>query len=228
MNLKQLITGSLVDTGFLPEGEEASPEAVIDAIDRLNDILGILSNDSIVVPFITTTTFSTMPQLRSCTLGPTGTYVMPIPMEIESLIITDAESNKVKPAAASADDVDFYACDLSEVPSMYAFIEGATVARLEFNRIPPAGCSMVIRSIMPFTALAELTEDLSFPPGYNALLRSALTMVLCPKYGKQVPPGTSFVYQMSYNSVVHNNSVNRKPKSYKFDPAITERRRMWL
>ena len=40
MTLKRMIELALVIVGFLPEGEEAPPEALLDAIDLTNQMLG--------------------------------------------------------------------------------------------------------------------------------------------------------------------------------------------
>lgn len=221
MTLFELITDALVGCGYLPEGEEPDADAAQAAIRRLNGMLGVWSNDHLMVPYISGYTFNVLEQ-QQATLGVFGNYAMRDPLSIVCLIMTDPYMGTYEVKQSNEDQVRLmYDANLKgTVPQCFAFIEGA-VPSLLFSSVPPAGCSMRIRVLHPFDPMTELTETVEFPSGYTEALTLGLIISLgATRYGRTASPDVVALFQQAYSGIRHMRSVNRKPGCSVFEPGL--------
>ena len=187
-----LINRSLRTAGILAAGETADANMANDALVTLNDVLAGLSNEGLMF-YSTSTDTLTLDGSSFYTFGEDGLPDLDSvrPQKILSICYRDADNLDYPVDVVTRDE--FTAIGDKNVAS--DIVEWVYVnytypnALLYVYPVSSAG-SLVICSNKPFTAFAGLTTAVSFPPGYERMLRYALANELLIEYGMANPAVT--------------------------------------
>lgn len=212
MTVKRLIELALVLVGYLPEGEEAQPEAMIDGLSFLNAMLGNWSTRRLVVPYLKRETF-VMPQKSACSIGPSGDLDTDIvPSGVDSVVVTDPSGTTYPALRVSEDAITSREISDGVIPRFYSIRMGETLPAALFSSTPPAGCAVSIRMQIPFSRISELTadmaEDLQIPSMYEDPILNNLVVRISPKYGRPVSPDLREAARSSLEDLIQFNAAN--------------------
>jgi len=213
-----------VIVGFLPEGEESSAEAMLDAIDLTNQMLGSWSLDNLIMPVISRETF-TMPTKQAVTIGPGCDLTAAPVMSIDGLTLTDQGGISREVFMVAEQTIRSISVVPSFVlPSMAAFLSSYPTGTILFSSIPDAGTSALVRSIRPFDQLQSLTEELSFPPGYDLAVQFGIPVMLSAKYGRPIRQDVVSIANEAYDKIKAKNAASRGVPLAQCDSGLCGRR----
>ena len=220
---KQLIQGAMRTIGVLAAGEEAHPAEMQDALEYAKQMLESWSNETLLVQAYTHETFP-LAGTRSYTIGPGGDLDTVRPQHLVNVRIRDAGGLETPVTIASLEQWATIPLKDTErhTPSYVYYAPEHPLGRLEFSAMTTAGDSLYLVSAKPIEALPALTEDTTYPPGYDRAIRLGLALELAPEYGKQVDQ--VLASQLSYAMTVlkRTNSRARVP-TLEVDAGLTRR-----
>ncbi len=207
---KQLIDSALRMIGALASGEDAQPAEVQDALLYAKQMLDSWSNEGLMVNALTHESF-TLTGSRSYTIGPGGNFDTIRPTTIESARIRDAGGLETPVTIASQNIwTGIHLKDTSEYSPSYLYYEPEyPLGRIEFSALPTPNDTLKLITTKPITELPALTEQVSFPPGYERAIRLGLAIELAPEYGKQLDQVIAAQYRQSLAVLKRTNSRTR-------------------
>jgi hypothetical protein len=208
MTVKRAIELALILIGFLPEGEEATPETLLDARDFLNSMLDLWSADGLIVPVIARESFS-LPAQQVVTIGPLGDLLTQAITTIVGLQIIDSGGIPYTPISVDELTVRARYPRTDTIPSLYAFLDSYPMSSILFSDIPMDGCTVRVQSTRPFTAASSLLDTMEFSPGYTLAIQFGLAVLLSPKYGKAQRQDIVAIATDSYEKIKRSARVKR-------------------
>lgn len=223
MTLKEMIELALVIVGFLAEGEEASPEAMLDGIRLTNQMLGSWSIDNLIVPVISRETF-TVPSQQSVTIGPDCDLDTSPFTSIVGLTITSNEGVSREITIVAEETIRAIPSVLScSIPSLAAFLPSYPTGTLLFSGIPDAPLTALVRMTRPFDQLSELTAEIEFPPGYELAVQFGIPVLMASKYGRPIRQDVVAIANEAYDKIKTKNAENRGVPLAEFESALCRR-----
>ncbi|HEY8879210.1 MAG TPA: hypothetical protein VIN03_16700 [Roseateles sp.] len=210
-NALDLITGALRKTGEYAAGEPISNEDANAALDSLNGLLDVLSNEHLAVYNNNENIISLTPGKSTYTVGVGGEVNIQRPLRI-----TQAYSR----LTTSGSPVDF-PCDLVDTdgytsiglkqqpgpwPKRAYYNASFPLAQLYLWPVPTQAAEFHFWTDMLFQP-ESLTSTVSLPQGYYLFLQYALAEVLCADYGIPVPPDTRRLAEKYKKILKGNNST---------------------
>jgi len=224
MTVKEIIELALEENGIIAEGEEAPAEMIVTNVKRFNAMIGEWSADIGAIPAIARESFD-LPETQVVTFYSGGDLDSAYPVSILGITITDESGTRHEIKSKAEKDVRYVPEVLSGVmPRAYAFLPNNDEPGIIFDTIPPADCSISIRSLKPISAFDELTEEIDFPAGYVSALYLGLAVRLAPKYGKSPRPDVVAMAERAYTQIVRLNNLARKPGELRTDHVPSARR----
>lgn len=208
MTVKEIIEIALQDVGVLPEGAEASPEAITDGLKYLNSMLGSWSSDSLIIPVITRSSF-VLPQKQEVGVGigldlniypPTQITGVTIHYAGVAYVSRQVPEESVRAIAQPSTDT---------IPSSFSYLPGIDTASILFSSIAPPACSISLRYLRVLEEYESLIEETEFPPGYDFAMHKGLAVVMAAKFGKQASPETAVLAADAYAKIKRRNAINR-------------------
>ena len=209
-----LITGALRKIGQYAPGEPLSYNDAADAMDVLNGMLDIWSNQKYFAYNNIETTFILQPGKIKYTVGPGAEIDMQRPIRI-----TTAYSRRTTGNGA----VDF-GCDVFSLqqysaiglkmqpgpwPKYMFYNMSYPLSSLTLYPMPNQLGEMHFWSDQLLQALA-LTDSLNLPPGYYLGLQFSLAELLCTEYGIAVPKGVER-FAREFKAVIKATNATPQP-----------------
>lgn len=209
MTIKQVIELALGVLGVLPEGDEASPESISDGLLYLNSMLGSWSTQNLIVPVVTRESFS-LPSKPVVSIEVSGDLDTVCPVAIKAITIADAAGVVHSLNWISEERIRGVRSVVSStVPKFFHFAPDDRL--IFFSSVPPAGCTINIRSYKAFDQFDELTEYMSFPSGYDLAIQYNLALLMAPKFGKSSMPEALLIARCSLRDIKAKNAAVRGP-----------------
>lgn len=173
--------------GVIGEGENPTPEAAMDALADLNDLIAIQSLEGDAVYQQTVESFALTQNIASYTIGPGAAFSTVRPTRI----LTAYLSGPGDDVALDPLDAEDYAAigdkAQSRVPRFFWYDGGYPAARIVLDSLPPAGYTLNLVTEKPIARIPTLDTELSFPPGYEPFYLFNLAVVIAPDYEIQAP-----------------------------------------
>jgi len=206
-----LITGAMRKTGQYAPGEAIAAADLNDALDSLNGLLDVLSNDNKAIFNSVENIVTLTAGQQSYTVGLTGQIPVQRPLRI-----TDAYSR----VTTSSSTVDF-PCEIKDLAA-YASVglksqPGPWAKFAFYNPTFPNGQlyfwpvpSQAVEFHFWSDALLQsvsLTTALTLPQGYYLFLQLALTELLCIEYGVPVSEDVKRLMRRYEAAIKSNNAV---------------------
>lgn len=205
----QLLNDSLREIRVLAEGETATADMIEDGKRILVDMLASWSIDGFKVPYYAIETLALDTTKAAYTWG-TGLDINSVaPRSPNDLIavswIFGTLQRPLRPMSVTGLLQIPYPTVVSSPTRFYFDLQDIPVLRLD---VVPIGGTLKLASHKPLNNDFELTDELTFPLGYNRMLRTNLAVDLCPGYNKEVGPTLAAVASSSRRAVM---KVNAQP-----------------
>jgi hypothetical protein len=221
---KQLIDQALRTIGVLASGEEAKPAEVQDALVYAQQMLDSWANDNLMLYAMTEESFTLSAQ-RTYTIGDGGDFDTVRPTLIKHARIRDSGGleTPVKIASQSLWAEIPIKDNAVNTPDYLYYKPEYPLGKIEFSSVPVTGDTLKLTTEKPLTDLPALTAQVTFPPGYDKVIRLGLAIELAPEYGKSISQEHAALYASAMKSLKRTNSSARMGLA-KVDRALTRRR----
>lgn len=202
----ELIRGALNVSNDLFPGEDPDANAARSTLVLLNSMLDSWSAEKLVTFTDRNDLFALTPGQATYTIGPTGAFVMPRPVEIMS-----AQAGE-DPALAVVSNEAFGMIEdkatTSDTPEVIGFLPSFPNAQASFWPVPSEAKTVRITSRAQFTQLSTMTEIVALPPGYQEAIIYNLAVRLCTSTHKAVPGSVAQMAAESLARIKANNVVD--------------------
>jgi hypothetical protein len=184
---EDIIKLALKSIGVLGSGQSPSAEDADDALSALQDLIASWSAENLMVYYIEEQeNFTLVSGTPSYTIGSAGDFNTTRPTEIVGAFvrvsdrdypveIVDANTYRKRPLKSQA-NTPYYLYYNPDYPLGDVYV------------YPAGDGELYIDSIKPLEEPSAVSDDMTFPEGYNRALRFNLAVDLAPEYGRQVSP----------------------------------------
>lgn len=226
MTGRELVTASLRLIGAVAPGESLNAAEATDALAAVNRMISSWSLESLMIYTRVREEFTLTANDQSYTMGSGADFNTTRPVKIEEATI---ELQNQSPMVEVPLRILRNAKEWSEIcakestaeVSQYLYVYGSYPNEtLELYPKPTYAHKLVLYSWKPLTAIASLTDSLSFPPGYERALVYNAAIELSPEYGKPVSDAIALV---AVDSKAAIKRQNHKPEYLKCDSALVSR-----
>lgn len=220
MTIKRLAEMSLELAGVIGAGVEADDDMMQTTLDFLRIMLGGWNTDNLMIPEVSTNTFSTIPAKQEVSVGPGMDLSMTCPVSVEGVTIhMNGLSYALSPVAEE------YIRSLrtvwsESIPNSYCYLPGIPTASILFSSIPVAGCSLSIRSLKALDISLGMTDETTLPEGYNLAIVYGLTVLIAPIYHKPLDQAVASIAASSYDQIKRRNAHLRETMPLKMDAGM--------
>lgn len=194
MTARDLLTATLRLIGVVASGETPTAAELNDGLVTLNTFISYLQTQGRTVYTFTRVTKAIVASQASYTIGAAGEINRARPLQITkaSVLLTSPDPDLEIPLRILAEDEWR---DLSTKP-----LTGTLPTELYYNPTYPLGTihlwpigtditvSLVLYLEEPVGTLATLDTVLSYPPGYERMLKYKMAVELAPEYQRQLDP----------------------------------------
>lgn len=187
--LKDIIKGSLRLIGVVAEGEEPTPEEFRDSLSAFNLMIDSWSIENLAVYSTQDQVFNWPANTAVRTLGPTGDFVGNRPIDLDdSTYFKDASSGISFPIKI-INQLQYSNLALKSVTSTYpqCIWVNYDMPNITMTLYPVLTKELEFHFVsifeLPKVTISNLTEQLSFPPGYERAIKYNLACELAPEFG---------------------------------------------
>lgn len=222
MTARDLINGSMRLLGILGSGESPSANEATNALQSLNDMIDLWSNESLLIYANQSETFPLVPGQQSYTMGPSGNFNTTRPQKIESAnlsVIGSPSTIELPLQILNQDQWSSIALKgtASNISTML-FAQGTfPLETIYLWPLPSTANNITIWSWKPLALFSTLDSVVSLPPGYSKTLRYNLALELAPEYGKVADELTVVTAEESKAAIKRTNT---KPLYLSTDTAL--------
>lgn len=223
MTARDLITASLRILGVVASGETPTAAELNDGLVTLNTFIDYLQTQGRTVYTWTRATKAIVASQATYTIGSAGDFNRARPTQITkaSVLLTDPDPDLEIPLRILLEDEWR---ELSSKP-----LTGTLPSALYYNPTYPLGTihiwpigtdttvSLVLYLEEPVGTLATLNTSLSYPPGYERMLKYKLAMELASEYQRQPDP---LAVQIAAESWAGVKRTTHRPQLLRVDPAL--------
>lgn len=224
---RKLITDTMRLIEATSAGEIPEPDEMIDALDRLNEMMDTWSAQKLATFAILRAEYTLTSGKQSYTLGPTGDFVQQRPTWIKQMgLLQNNNPNQPIEHPLRILNVDQWAHEVpvknvsSALPTK-VYIEW-THPDLTFHLWPlpnKGGLEVVVYTELSLTPWPTLDSNLVFPPGYHEAIRYNLGVRLCPEFGRPIAPSVAGLADKTFSVIKSNNLANHQ-QTLKMDAAL--------
>lgn len=187
-----LITGALRKIGQYAPGEPLDSQDANDALDCLNGMLDLWSNQHLSVYNQIETVKTLTSGQASYTIGTGGDFNIERPYRITTVYSRLTSGNSTVDFPCQVATLDKYASigiktQPGPWPKIIYYNSGWPTGTLYLWPVPTGSVELHLWTDEVFTAL-NLTDTVSLPRGYFMGLQYNLAEILCSEYGMSVPP----------------------------------------
>lgn len=217
-----LINSSMRLIGVLASGETLSANEATDALSTLNDMLGIWSNESLLIYARTNESFTLTPNQQSYTMGSGGNFNTTRPQKIENASITisnGSESYDVPVELTNQDEwAEIQVKGISSgIPTRLFPLYTYPLATIYLWPLPNAANKLTLWSWKTLSNIPAISTAVDLPPGYSKAMKYNLALELAPEYGRPVDP---IVLAEASESKAALKRMNARPQYLAMDEAV--------
>ena len=230
MTASDLIKSSFRLIGVLAAGEPLPDEMAADAFNSLNQMIALWSTQNLM---IFSKVFESFPLVVNQFQYQWGTgapdFNSTRPQKIEDMNWKQVSGTTIVEIPIEIINQDQYAAIAvktvnSNLPTrmwpqyLYPYVQ------LNFWPVPSVAGNIVVWSWKPLSQIANLTADISLPPGYEKMMRYNLALELAPEYG--VEP-SQLVLAHAIASKADVKRMNIQPLLLGCDMGVLPKRSTW-
>jgi hypothetical protein len=206
--------------GILSKTETPTADEASDALDTLNDVLALLSNEELMTYVKLVESFTMTAGQSEYTVGTGGNFNTTRPISISSAYIrsgvTDYDIDNI-----GEDNFDAIPDKTTRgMPFALTYNGNSPLGKLEFYPVPDSGYTVYLRMQKPQATLT-LDTVLELPPGWNMYIVHQLAVLLAPEYGVSCPPEVEAIAARSKEiieiTVAKNRTMNFPDNGWETD-----------
>ena len=179
----QLVTSSLRKLGAVAAGEAPDADEQADALAALNQIIESWSLQGLTLYRLENAAYTLVPSQQAYTIGSgadfdgarpialNGAFVTRGGVDPPLAVLTQAQWNEILQKSTS-----------SQLPEAVYYEPTFPDGTLRFWPVPLEALTVTLAVNMQLGAIADINDDLAFPPGYERALLYALAVDLAPEY----------------------------------------------
>lgn len=154
------------------------------AFGYLNDMLVFWGTEKLLVPYLTTETFSLVAGTSAYTIGASGTFNTVRPNKIISAFIRDSSNNDYLLDIISLEEYDGFALKTTSArPNKLLYLPENPLGKIKLYPTPSAAESLIIDSWKTLAQIALVTDSFVLPPEYVRAITYNLAVEIAPEYG---------------------------------------------
>lgn len=212
---RTIIRRAMQKAGILTKTEVPSADEADDALDSLNDLLGLVSNENLMLYTRRVQNFPLVAGKSSYTIGIGGQFNTARPMKIASAYVRigniDYPLEQIRDVKY---DNTIPLKTLPTIPYGFAYDNAYPLATITLYPVPASDWQLYIRTedmLGQFT----LDEAVDLPPGWNQYLVYKLATILQPEYGQPIDPNLNLLANQAKLSleigVAKNRTMDAEP-----------------
>ena len=186
------INGALRLIGMLAEGETPSDATSQDALNAMNQMIDSWSTERLSVFTTQEQVFLWPPGFLSRTLGPTGDFVGNRPILMDDATYFIDPSNGISFGIKLINQQQYDGIAVKTVTSTYPQVMWINTnypnVDLHIYPVPTKVLEWHFISVDPLDAPADLSTNLTFPPGYLRAFKYCLACEIAAEFGVEPPP----------------------------------------
>jgi hypothetical protein len=225
---RQLFSNVLQDIGVLGKVDRLESNDAEMARGLANDWIDSLALEGMTVYYLPRTTKALAANTKTYTIGTGGAINIVRPVEIErAALILDTSvpvAQQVEKKIAVFTEDDYARIPMKDLTSPY--VEGiyfdkswnAGLGLITVHPVPTiATTTLVIYTRQALAEYADLTTDVTYPPGYRYFIRTALRQVFATGWGKSISGEQA---QEAKDARVRVKRGNIRPEVSEIDPMV--------
>jgi hypothetical protein len=225
---KDLIESTLRLIGALASSEPGTGQELQDGLVTLNAMIGSFRTQNLLLwakggRTLVPTTLKAAYTIGNPTGGPAGDFAITRPTRVDRIDV-QVLSNPLQPLEIELEmlNTDQWA-DIpvknisSPIPQKVYYDDQFPLAIMNLYPVPSVAVNYVMYSWGVFTSFPDLTTDITFPDGYDELLRYNLAIRLAPEYNRQTAPEVALLAKAAIANI---KSINITPIYSRCDDAL--------
>lgn len=217
-----LIKSSMRLAGIISGNQTPKANESNDALTVLNDLLEQWSTDTLTVWGSDNATYPLVPGKSKYTIGPAGDFNDIRPIDVKSFYVSyngvDYDGMMIQQDRYNRIPVK----TTPGIPREAQYIPNAPLGALYLYPVPDQAYNILLVYDPLLNQVANLSQVLTFPPGYAKALRWNLAVDLAAEYGAPISGDIKAIAVSSLASIKDAN--NLAPDTMSFDPVLTGRR----
>ena len=179
----QLITSSLRKLGAVAAGEALDADEQSDALAALNQILESWNLKGLALFRRENAAYTLVPSQQAYSVGSGADFDGPRPITLHSAFVTRGGIDYPIAVLTQAQWNDIIQKSTeSEIPEGVYYEPTFPAGTMRFWPVPIEALTVTLAIDMQLAAIADINDDLAFPPGYERALLYALAVDLAPEY----------------------------------------------
>jgi hypothetical protein len=180
--VQQMINSSLKLLGVIGSNETPQASESQDALETLNNMLELWSNDPLLATYNLEETFPTVIDQSDYTIGSGGDFNTTRPLQILEAYILDGTVKYEFEIYSLKDWIRFTDTSSKTRPTTLYYTDEFPLGKIKLWSIPDQVYNLTIYSKKQFTSFTNLTNTISLPPGYKYAIKYNLAVELAPEY----------------------------------------------
>ena len=207
---RTIIRRAMQKAGILTKTEVPSTDEANDALESLNELLGVLSNENLMIYTRKQHIFPLVGAKASYTIGAGGDFDMPRPLKIASAFVRIGNIDyPLYPYRDTSYDENTALKSLMALPSQrYVYDNGYPLATITLYPVPTSNWNIYLRTedlLGSFT----LDQEVDLPPGWAQFLTYELATILQPEYGQPISQDLKYIANSSRAAIEAAVAKNR-------------------
>lgn len=179
----QLVTSSLRKLGAVAAGEALDADEQSDALAALNQILESWNLKGLALFRRENAAYTLVPSQQAYSVGSGADFDGPRPITLHSAFVTRGGIDYPLAVLTQAQWNDILQKSTqSEIPEGVYYEPTFPAGTMRFWPVPIEALTVTLAIDMQLAAVADINDDLAFPPGYERALLYALAVDLAPEY----------------------------------------------
>ena len=179
----QLVTSSLRKLGAVAAGEALDADEQSDALAALNQILESWNLKGLALFRRENAAYTLVPSQQAYSVGSGADFDGPRPITLHSAFVTRGGVDYPLAVLTQANWNDIIQKSTqSDIPEGVYYEPTFPAGTMRFWPVPIEALTVTLAIDMQLAAVADINDDLAFPPGYERALLYALAVDLAPEY----------------------------------------------
>lgn len=181
---RDIITRALRKGKIIARRQTPTAEEINDGLADLNSMLGLWSNDSLLINARTLEPFSLTSGVSEYTIGQGADFNTVRPLFIVSAYIRDAGFDYKVDVISENSLAGIFNKNESGIPSALSYDNGFPIAKIKLAQLPSSPYQLWLLTEKQLTEMPSLDSDVIMPPGWDDVLVHNLAVRLCAEYGR--------------------------------------------
>ena len=204
------INGALRLLGVLAEGETPSAATSQDALAALNQMIDSWNTERLSVFSTQDQVRTWLPNLRSNTLGPTGSLVGQRPILVDDATYFRDPANNISFGIKLINQQQYDGIAVKTVTSTYPQVMWVNMTypdiELYVYPVPTKPLEFHFISVEPLMSVPSLSTDITMPPGYLRAFKYNLALEIAAEFGINPNPQVSRIAMTSKRNLKRINN----------------------